>query len=111
MLHECIQFLIEDLSAIDNNFDAAKNGREFNFVIDIQPFTEQVDGHLNDFLLYKDEIIAMRLMNPIKLDLMVTHLKELSVACFFEKTSKKVFIDQFKAVQHDLHYIERQSSL
>ncbi len=110
MLHECIVFLIKDLEEIEEVFVSAKQGQSFNFVIDIQPFTERIDAHINDVLKYKDDIIDMKLMNPLKLDLMISHLRELSVSCFFEKTSKKVFIDQFKAVQHDLHYIERQSA-
>ncbi|KAA1040211.1 DUF1798 family protein [Macrococcus equipercicus] len=109
MLHECIIFLIDDLTEIESTFEAAKKGREFNFVIDIQPFTERIDAHLTELMQYEETITALRLMNPLKLELLVSHIRELSVSCFFDRTSKKMFIDQFKAAQHDLHYIERQT--
>lgn len=108
MLHECIDFLIKDLEKINAYYQAAKDGREFNFVIDIQPFTENIDSHLYELITYRGKITQFKLMNDMKLDLLVQHMRELSVECFFEKTSRKVFFDKYKAVQHDLHYMARQ---
>lgn len=109
MLHECIINLNKELKMMEQFFEEAKKGKEFNFVIDIQPFTEKVDRHINDLVTYQEQIVSFPLMNEKKLKLMIIHLRELSVECFFDKTSKKVFIDKYKAVQHDLHYLERMS--
>ncbi|WP_165980645.1 DUF1798 family protein [Macrococcus carouselicus] len=102
-----IESLNEDIKKIEIFFEAAKKGREFNFVIDIQPFTEHVDAHLTDLKMNEDQVVALPLMNELKLKLLIQHMRELSVECFFDKTSKKVFLDKYKAVQHDLHYLER----
>ncbi|GGB05776.1 hypothetical protein GCM10007190_12260 [Macrococcus hajekii] len=103
-----IESLIDDIKKIEAYYDAARTGREFNFVLDIQPFTEQVDAHLSELMTHKTEILKLPLMNELKMKLFILHIRELSVECFFEKTSKKVFIDKLKAVQHDLHYLERK---
>lgn len=110
MLQECIKDLIEDLKFIDDNFQKAKDGNQFEFYSIIQPFTKRVDQHIESLSKFQNEVIALPLMNPLKWSLLIAHLKELSVECFFEKTSKKIFLDKFKAVQHDLKYIERSFS-
>lgn len=107
-MQDYIKSLNEDLVKIETFFNAAKNGKEYNFVLDIQPFTERVDRHLAQLDDIKEAILKLPLMNELKLQLLVLHLRELSVDCFFDKTSKKVFLDKFKAVQHDLHYLERK---
>ena len=107
MLHNCIISLTENMHQIDQYFHRAKNGELFNFVIDVQPFTEQVDVNLNQLNNYNDEILSLPLMNEKKLSLLILYIRELSVDCFFDKTSKKIFIDKFKAVNHDLQYIKR----
>ncbi|ULG73337.1 DUF1798 family protein [Macrococcus brunensis] len=107
-MQDYIKPLNEDLVKIETFFNAAKKGKEFNFVLDIQPFTEHVDLHLSQLNDIKDHILSLPLMNELKFKLLVLHLRELSVECFFDKTSKKVFLDKFKAVQHDLHYLERK---
>lgn len=107
MLQNCIKSLIENMQQIDQYFRSAKNGELYNFVIDVQPFTEQVDANLNQLNNFKDEILSLPLMNEKKLSLMILYIRELSVDCFFDKTSKKIFIDKFKAVNHDLQYINR----
>ncbi|MCU7556734.1 YppE family protein [Macrococcus capreoli] len=109
MLQKCIITLIQDLNAIEIYYTQAKNGRNFNFVIDVQPFTEKIDRHIEDLQQFHPAIIQLPLMNEQKLSLLILHLRELSVDCFFEKTSKKLFIDKFKAVNHDLNYILRQT--
>lgn len=111
MLHKCIISLIEDLKTIETYFNRAKLGESFNFVLHVQPFTEQVDGHMSAMEHYKDEIIALPLMNEKKYLLMIQHLRELSVDCFFEKTSKKLFLDRYKAVNHDLQYIYKKTEI
>lgn len=107
MLQNCIISLIENMQQIEQYFQKAKNGEQFNFVIDVQPFTEQVDANLNQLNIFKDEILSLPLMNEKKLTLLMLYIRELSVDCFFDKTSKKLFIDKFKAVNHDLQYINR----
>lgn len=107
MLQNCIKSLIENMQQIDQYFHSAKNGELFNFVIDVQPFTEQVDANLNQLNNYKEKILSLPLMNEKKLSLLMLYIRELSVDCFFDKTSKKIFIDKFKAVNHDLQYINR----
>ncbi|RXK19254.1 DUF1798 family protein [Macrococcus sp. DPC7161] len=107
MLQECIKDLIEDLQKINDSFIKAKEGNQFDFYLIINPFTKKVDQHIESLLIFQKEIIALPLMNPMKLHLLIAHLKELSVECFYEKTSKKLFLDKFKAVQHDLKYLER----
>jgi len=107
-LQDYIKPLNEDLVKIETFFKAAKKGKKFNFVLDIQPFTEHVDFHLSQLDEIKAHILDLSLMNDLKYKLLVLYLRELSVECFFDKTSKKVFLDKFKAVQHDLHYLERK---
>lgn len=107
MLQQCIESLMNDIIRIEHYFKASKDGQQFNFVMDVQPFTEKVDKHLSMLENYKVQVISLPLMNEKKYQLMVTHIKELSVSCFFSKTSKKIFIDQFKAVKHELHYLNR----
>ncbi|MCE4957044.1 DUF1798 family protein [Macrococcoides caseolyticum] len=108
MLHNCIKSLITELQLIENYFERSKKGEYFNFVLDVQPFTERVDNNLMGLEQFTSEILSLPLMNEKKLLLLKQHLRELSVDCFFEKTSKKLFIDKYKAVQHDLTYIYRQ---
>lgn len=107
MLQKCIISLIADMQSINDYFERSKKGELFNFVIDVQPFTERVDANLERLNAYTNEILSLPLMNEKKLSLMVQHIRELSVECFFEKTSKKLFIDKYKAVNHDLLYIDR----
>ena len=107
MLQECIKDLIEDLQNIEDYYHKAKEGVQFDFYAMIQPFTKKVDQHIDSLSTFQKEIIALPLMNPMKLHLLIAHIKELSVECFYEKTSKKLFLDKFKAVQHDLKYLER----
>ncbi|WP_414049677.1 DUF1798 family protein [Macrococcus animalis] len=110
MLQNCIISLIEDMHAINEYFGRSKKGELFNFVIDVQPFTEQVDANITVLNQYTSEILSLPLMNEKKFSLMVMHIRELSVECFFDKTSKKLFIDKYKAVNHDLQYINRAVS-
>lgn len=107
MLQKCIISLIEDMQAIHNYFERSKAGEYFNFVLDVQPFTERVDANIATLNQYTREIISLPLMNEKKFSLLVVHLRELSVECFFDKTSKKLFIDKYKAVNHDLNYMNR----
>ncbi|UBH21338.1 YppE family protein [Macrococcus armenti] len=109
MLQQCIQSLIYDLEKIEKYFELAKAGHAFNFVMDVQPFTEKVDHHITLLNQYKDEITSLPLMNEKKYDLCIAHLRDISVSCFFSKTSKKVFIDQYKAVKHEVNYIKRMT--
>lgn len=108
MLQNCIQSLILDINEISNYYERSKKGETFNFVLHVQPFTERVDSHLNEFTRFEEKILSLPLMNEKKLSLLILYIKELSVECFFEKTSKKIFLDKYKAVNHDLHYINRK---
>ncbi|ARQ06926.1 DUF1798 domain-containing protein [Macrococcoides canis] len=107
MLQQCIKSLMNDIIRIEQYFEASKEGQQFNFVMDIQPFTETVDQHLTVLENNRAQVIGLPLMNEKKYELMIAHIKDLSVSCFFSKTSKKVFIDQLKAVKHELHYLNR----
>lgn len=108
MLHRIVVKLLNDLNQMQQYYHKAKEGESFNFVMHVQPFTEKVDRDISDISKYNEQIIQLKLMNEMKYKLMIQHLKELSVECFFSKTSKKVFIDKYKAVQHDLQYMERE---
>lgn len=41
-------------------------------------------------------------MNKEKLEILVKHIKELSVECHYNKTSKKLFNEKLKSVNYDL---------
>ncbi|PTF16899.1 DUF1798 domain-containing protein, partial [Staphylococcus devriesei] len=53
--------------------------------------------------------INLPYMNNKKFDLLINSLKELSVDCHFQRTSKKLFTEKLKAVNYDLNYILQSS--
>lgn len=63
MLHECIINLNKDLKKIEHYYDDARLGKEFNFVIDIQPFTEAVDRNISELNDHKEQVLQLPLMN------------------------------------------------
>ncbi|GGI39808.1 DUF1798 family protein [Mammaliicoccus stepanovicii] len=101
-----LQDLINKLSNMEQTFKFAKNDYEYDFYQDVVPFVEQVDQLLEHLLEQKHNILKLQYMNEQKFQLLIDNYKELSVECHYKRTSKKLFLEKFKAVQHDLNYIK-----
>ncbi|MEJ7540767.1 DUF1798 family protein [Staphylococcus intermedius] len=102
-----IQQLIHDLTTISQRYEAARAGRQYDFYNEVQPFVQQVDAHLQSLERYQHTISKQKYFNINKLHRMSSLMAELVVACHQSTTSKKLFIDQYKAVQHDLNYLSQ----
>ncbi|EGQ2800830.1 DUF1798 family protein [Staphylococcus pseudintermedius] len=102
-----IQQLIHDLATISQRFKVARVGRQYDFYKEVQPFVQQVDAHLQSLQHYQDTISKQKYFNAQKLQRMSSLMSEIAVACHQSTTSKKLFLDQFKAVQHDLNYLSQ----
>ncbi|MTV22574.1 DUF1798 family protein [Staphylococcus delphini] len=102
-----IQQLIHDLATISQRYETARSGKQYDFYKEAQPFVQQVDAHLQSLHHYQDTISKQKYFNARKLQRMSSLMAELAVACHQSTTSKKLFLDQFKAVQHDLNYLSQ----
>ena len=63
---------------------------------------KKIDGLTEELSHYHDELIQFPYMNKEKLEMLVKHIKELSVECHYNKTSKKLFNEKLKSVNYDL---------
>lgn len=97
--------LINKLDEIHHIFTNAKNDHEYDFYEDVKPFVENIDKQLNYLVEQQPKILNLPYMNEAKFQLLVDNYKELSVECHFKRTSKKLFLEKYKAVHHDLNYI------
>lgn len=102
-----IQQLIHDLTAIYQRYEEARAGRQYDFYNEVQPFVQQIDAHLQALQRYHHTISQHKYFNAQKLQRMSSLMAELAVACHQSTTSKKIFLDRYKAVQHDLHYLSQ----
>ncbi|MFH0715537.1 DUF1798 family protein [Staphylococcus delphini] len=102
-----IQQLIHDLTTISQRYEAARAGKQYDFYKEVQPFVQQVDAHLQSLQQFQHTISKQKYFNARKLQRMSSLMAELAVACHQSTTSKKLFLDQFKAVQHDLNYLSQ----
>ncbi|WP_315295011.1 DUF1798 family protein [Mammaliicoccus lentus] len=101
-----IETLLNKLTEMQEIFSNAKNDHEYDFYKDVVPFVEYVDECLEQFIQHKNRILQLQYMNEQKFELLIDNYKELSVECHYKRTSKKLFLEKHKAVQHDLKYIQ-----
>lgn len=97
--------LLNKLNDMIDIFNYAKDDHEYDFYKDVVPFVEQVDMLLDKLEFHQSEILKLQYMNEQKFQLLISNYKELSVECHYKRTSKKLFLEKHKAVQHDLNYI------
>nr|WP_263313273.1 YppE family protein [Mammaliicoccus sp. Marseille-Q6498] len=102
-----LQELIDKLTEMQQIFKNAKDDHEYDFYKDVVPFVEEVDHLLEAFTVHQASILKLQYMNQQKYELLIDNYKELSVECHYKRTSKKIFLEKHKAVQHDLNYILR----
>ena len=100
-----IQDLINELNKMQQIFKNAKDDHEYDFYKDVAPFVEAVDELLDKLALEQHTVLQLQYMNEQKFQLLIDNYKELSVECHYKRTSKKLFLEKHKAVQHDLSYI------
>lgn len=102
--------LINKLNDMQQIFKNAKDDHEYDFYNDVVPFVEVVDELLDKLSSQQQEILKLQYMNEQKFYLLIDNYKELSVECHYKRTSKKMFLEKHKAVQHDLNYIHTHLS-
>ncbi|WP_345773039.1 DUF1798 family protein [Mammaliicoccus sp. P-M59] len=100
-----IQELLNKLNNMLDIFQHAKDDHEYDFYKDVVSFVEQVDVLLDKLAVHQDAVLKLQYMNEQKFQLLISNYKELSVECHYKRTSKKLFFEKHKAVQHDLNYI------
>ncbi|WP_323702347.1 DUF1798 family protein [Mammaliicoccus sp. Dog046] len=100
-----IQELLGKLNEMNERFTNAKEDHVYDFYNDVVPFVESVDILLDAFSQQQANALTLQYMNMQKFQLLIDNYKELSVECHYKRTSKKLFLEKHKAVQHDLNYI------
>lgn len=105
LMQSAIEKLLDDLNHISLRYQQARKGHQFEFYEDIAPFVSQVDQDVASLNLYQNQIQNLPYFNRQKFVRMQSLISDLAVSCHQSTTSKKIFIDRFKAVQHDLNYL------
>lgn len=105
-MDELIQQLIDELNIMYQRYHEAKTTQvDYDFYHVVQPYSKRIDRELNELKTKKQHIVQLPYMNPMKFDLLISHIEELSIECHFQRTSRKLFMEKFKSVQYDLNYI------
>ncbi|MCJ1656356.1 DUF1798 family protein [Staphylococcus sp. NRL 16/872] len=105
-MEKVVKDLLIELQYIEKHYNEAKTtGEDFNFYQTVKPYVQHIDDILNKLNQYQDNILLLPYMNEKKLKLLFNNIKELSVDCHFHRTSRKLFIEKFKAVNYDLNYL------
>lgn len=109
-MYELINEMLLELYTIERRYNEVKvTNQDFDFYETVYPYAQRIDKKLQDLTEYKDEIINLPYMNSKKFDLLINSIKELSVDCHFQRTSRKLFTEKLKAVNYDLNYILQSS--
>ncbi|MCI2947536.1 YppE family protein [Staphylococcus caledonicus] len=109
-MYELINEMLLELYTIERRYNEVKvTNQDFDFYETVYPYAQHIDKKLQDLTEYKDEIINLPYMNSKKFDLLINSIKELSVDCHFQRTSRKLFTEKLKAVNYDLNYILQSS--
>ncbi|MBI5972498.1 DUF1798 family protein [Staphylococcus caledonicus] len=109
-MYELINEMLLELYTIERRYNEVKvTNQDFDFYETVYPYAQRIDKKLQDLTKYKDEIINLPYMNSKKFDLLINTIKELSVDCHFQRTSRKLFTEKLKAVNYDLNYILQSS--
>lgn len=109
-MYELINEMLLELSTIERRYNEVKiTNQDFDFYETVYPYTQHIDKKIQYLTEFKQEIINLPYMNNKKFDLLINSLKELSVDCHFQRTSKKLFTEKLKAVNYDLNYILQSS--
>ncbi|MBI5975376.1 DUF1798 family protein [Staphylococcus canis] len=92
--------LQQDLQLIYERFQKAREGYHFDFNHEIKPFVEDIDNHLEIFLKYETSVVQHPYFNHLQYQKLIELIKEISLSCHHPKTSLKIFMEQYKTIQH-----------
>ncbi|PHK49212.1 DUF1798 family protein [Staphylococcus edaphicus] len=107
-MQQLLMLLLDNVSKMSEKYEKAKStGEDYDFYVDVVPFTKYIDQQLNHLITYEQSILQLQYMNKQKFDLLISNIESLSVECHFKRTSRKLFNEKVKAVQYDLSYIQR----
>ena len=91
-MYTLINEILKELQYMASSYNEIKlTQSEKPFHRDVVPYVKKID-----------ELIQFPYMNKEKLEILVKHIKELSVECHYNKTSKKLFNEKLKSVNYDL---------
>lgn len=103
VMYTLINELLKELQYMASSYNEIKlTQSEKQFHRDVVPYVKKIDGLTEELSHYDDELIQFPYMNKEKLEMLVKHIKELSVECHYNKTSKKLFNEKLKSVNYDL---------
>lgn len=107
-MQQLLTQLLNDILKMLEKYETVKStGEDFDFYVDVVPFTKHIDQQLKKLVTYEHQVIQLQYMNKQKFDLLISNIESLSVECHFKRTSRKLFNEKVKAVQYDLSYIQR----
>ncbi|MCE4949554.1 DUF1798 domain-containing protein [Staphylococcus hominis] len=102
-MYTLINELLKELQYMASSYNEIKlTQSEKQFHRDVVPYVKKIDGLTEELSHYDNELIQFPYMNKEKLEMLVKHIKELSVECHYNKTSKKLFNEKLKSVNYDL---------
>lgn len=103
VMYTLINELLKELQYMASSYNEIKlTQSEKQFHRDVVPYVKKIDGLTEELSHYHDELIQFPYMNKEKLEMLVKHIKELSVECHYNKTSKKLFNEKLKSANYDL---------
>ena len=102
-MYTLINEILKELQYMASSYNEIKlTQSEKPFHRDVVPYVKKIDDLTEELSHYHDELIQFPYMNKEKLEILVKHIKELSVECHYNKTSKKLFNEKLKSVNYDL---------
>mgnify|MGYP002713781058 FL=1 len=103
VMYTLINEILKELQYMASSYNEIKlTQSEKPFHRDVVPYVKKIDDLTEELSHYHDELIQFPYMNKEKLEILVKHIKELSVECHYNKTSKKLFNEKLKSVNYDL---------
>ncbi|AVP37060.1 DUF1798 family protein [Staphylococcus felis] len=105
ILQQMVSNLNQDLLLIKERYTLARNGYQFDFDNEIKPFVQRVDHHMSEFKRYEHEVLGIQYFNQKHFNNLIQLIEDLSITCHYPKTSLKIFMNQYKTVQHHIQML------